>query len=149
MKRIGLLVVAVALAGCEAEQVEDAVRRIGSEIAEMSMSELGDLAQRVIEDPSAADSLLAANGIDVDELNSIVDRLGEEAERVGEALADVPVGDLGALASRIADDRSVADSLLTANGIEAGQLDEVLDRIGGDAEAVAAYLAKLAQEQGN
>lgn len=148
MKRWGVLLLAVALAGCDVEQVEDAVRSLGSELAEMSMSELGDLAARVMEDPSAADSLLAANGIDVDELDAIVQNLGQEAERIGSALADVPVGDLGQLASRIADDRSVADSLLTAHGVDAGQLDEVLDRIGPDAEAVAAYLAKLAEEQG-
>lgn len=148
MKRWLFCTLAVALVGCEAEQVEDAVRRIGSELAEMSVSELGDLAARVMEDPSAADSLLAANGVDVDELNAIVSRLGEEAERVGEALSDLPVGDVAALATRISEDRSVADSLLTANGVDAGQLDEVLDQIGPDAEALAAYLAKLAQEQG-
>ncbi|MEM7416650.1 MAG: hypothetical protein AAF389_14185 [Gemmatimonadota bacterium] len=148
MKRWLLCTLAVAVVGCEAEQVEDAVRRIGSELAEMSVSELGDLAARVMEDPSAADSLLAANGVDVAELNAIVDRLGEEAERVGEALSDLPVGDVAELATRISEDRSVADSLLTANGVDAGQLDEVLDRIGPDAEALAAYLAKLAKEQG-
>ena len=148
MKRWPLLLLPLVFAGCDAEQVEDTVRRLGSELAEMSVSELGELANRVMENPAAADSLLAANGIDVAELDAVVRNLGQEAERIGEALADVPVGDLGALASRIADNREVADSLLAANGIDAGQLDEVLDRIGPDAEAVAAYLAKLAEEQG-
>lgn len=148
MKRWSVLLLSVALIGCDVDQVEDAVRSLGSELADMSMSELGALATRVMEDPSAADSLLAANGIDVDELDAIVENLGQEAERIGAALADVPVGDLGQLASRIADDRTVADSLLSEHGIDAGQLDEVLDRIGPDAEAVAAYLAKLAEEQG-
>ncbi len=148
MKRWSVLLLTVALIGCDVDQVEDAVRSLGSELADMSMSELGALATRVMEDPSAADSLLAANGIDVDELDAIVENLGQEAERIGAALADVPVGDLGQLASRIADDRTVADSLLAAHGIDAGQLDDVLDRIGPDAEAVAAYLAKLAEEQG-
>ena len=142
-----LLVLALGAAGCDSEQVESAVRRIGSQLAERSVAELGDLAARVAENPQAADSILAANGVDVGQLDSIVRQLGVEAERVGAALAEMPVGEVGALASRISEDRSVADSLLTANGMEVGQLDEVLDQIGPDAEALAAYLASLARDQ--
>jgi len=133
-------------AGCDAEQMESAVRSIGAELAEMTVGELGDLASRVAENPGVADSILGANGVDIGQLDSILVALGSQAEVVGEALAGMPVREVGDLASRIVEDRSVADSLLSANGIEVGQLDEVLDRIGPDAEALAAYLASLGRE---
>lgn len=148
MRRWTLLVVlALGLSGCDSEQMESAVRKIGAELADMSVRELGDLAARVAEDPGVADSVLEANGVDVEQLDSIMSALGSEAERVGSAFADMTVSDLGDLASRIADDRSVADSLLAANGLEVGQLDEVLDRIGPDSEALAAYLSSLGREE--
>lgn len=135
------------VSGCDAEQMESAVRTIGTELAEMTVGELGDLASRVAENPGVADSILGANGVDVGQLDSILVGLGSQAEVVGAALARMPVREVGDLASRIVGDRSVADSLLSANGIEVGQLDEVLDRIGPDAEALAAYLASLGREQ--
>jgi hypothetical protein len=136
------------MSGCTAEDIESAVRKIGSELADMSVRELGDLAARVAEDPGVADSVLAAHGVDVEQIESMLEELGTHAETFGAALADLPISDLGDLASRIADDRSVADSVLTANGMDAGELDEVLDRIGPDAEALAAWLTTLREEQG-
>ena len=69
MKRwIVMSVMTVSLVGCDSEQVESAVRELGSELAEMTVRELGDLASRVAENPGVADSVLAANGIDVGQL---------------------------------------------------------------------------------
>ncbi|MDH3269901.1 MAG: hypothetical protein OEN56_01125 [Gemmatimonadota bacterium] len=146
MRRWVFVALVLGTAGCDTEQVESAVRAIGAELASLTVSELGDLASRVAEDPGVADSILAANGVDIGQLDSILGALGSQAEVVGAALAGMTVRDVGELASRITEDRSVADSLLAANGVEIGQLDEVLDRIGPDAEALAAYLASLAQE---
>ena len=143
MRRWVVVAIAMSAAGCEAEQMESAMRRIGSELAEMTVRELGDLASRVAENPGVADSLLSAHGVDIGQLDSMLSELGSEAEVVGAALAEMTVGDVGDLASRITQDRSVADSLLSANGVDVGQLDEVLDRIGPNAEALAAYLATL------
>ncbi len=143
MRKWALAALVLSTAGCNAEDIESAVRQIGSELADMSVSELGDLATRVAANPGVADSILEANGVDVDQLEGILEQVGSSAEEIGAALADVPVGDLGELASRIADDRSVADSLLSAHGMDAGELDEVLDRIGPDAEALAAWLGSL------
>lgn len=148
MRKWALAALLVSTVGCNAEDIESAVRTIGSELADMSVRELGDLAARVAEDPGVADSVLAAHGVDVEQIESMLEELGTHAETLGAALADLPVGDLGDLASRIADDRSVADSVLTANGMDAGELDEVLDRIGPDAEALAAWLTTLRGEQG-
>ena len=147
MGRWVVIALVVSAAGCDAEQIESAVRQIGTELAEMTVGELGDLASRVAENPGVADSILSANGVDVGQLDSILTELGSEAEVVGAALAGMAVRDVGELASRISEDRSVADSLLTAHGIEVGRLDEVLDRIGPDAEALAAYLASLGRDQ--
>jgi len=147
MRRWAVIALVIGAAGCDAEQMESAVRQIGSELAEMTVGELGDLASRVAENPGVADSILSANGVDVAQLDSILGELGSEAEVVGAALADMAVRDVGDLASRIAEDRSVADSLLSANGVEVGRLDEVLDRIGPDAEALAAYLSSLGRDQ--
>jgi hypothetical protein len=147
MRRWILVVLAVCVTGCDSEQVQSVVQRIGAELAERSIRKLGDLASRVAENPALADSILAANGIDVSQLDSILSGLGSEAEIVGAALAGMTVRDVGDLASRITEDRSVADSLLAAHGVELGQLDEILDRIGPDAEALAAYLASLGREQ--
>lgn len=146
MRRWVVVALVMSAAGCDAEKMESAVRRIGTELAEMTVRELGDLASRVAQNPGVADSILAANGVDIGQLDSILSELGSEAEVVGAALAEMTVRDLGDLASRITEDRSVADSLLSANGVEVGQLDEVLDRIGPDAEALAAYLASLGRE---
>ena len=143
MRRWVIVAIVMSAAGCEAEQMESAMRRIGSELAEMSVRELGDLASRVAENPGVADSLLSAHGVDIGQLDSMLSEMGSEAEVVGAALAEMTVGDVGDLASRITQDRSVADSLLSANGVDVGQLDEVLDRIGPNAEALAAYLATL------
>lgn len=143
MKKWAMVALVLCTAGCSAEDIESAVRRIGSELAEMSVRELGDLAARVADDPAVADSILEANGVDVEQIEAMLEEVGSSAEEIGAALADVPVGDLGDLASRIADDRAVADSLLTSHGIDAGDLDEVLDRIGPDAEAIAAWLGSL------
>ncbi len=147
-RRWVIVALALSIAGCEGEQIESVVQRIAAQLSEMTLGELGSLAQRAAEDPSVADSILAANGVDVEQLDAIVSRLGSEAEVVGAALSEMSVKDLGDLASRITEDRAVADSLLTAHGIEAGQLDEVLDRIGPDAEALAAYLSSLGSEEG-
>jgi hypothetical protein len=147
MRRWIVIALLMGATGCDSEQVESAVRRIGAELAQKTVRELGDLASRVAENPGVADSILAANGVDIGQLDSIFSELGSGAESVGAALAGMTVGDVGDLASRITEDRSVADSLLSANGIEIGQLDEVLDRIGPDAEALAAYLATLGREQ--
>jgi len=136
----------VSTAGCSAEDIETKLRELGSELADMSVRELGDLAARVAENPAVRDSILEANGVDVDQIESILEEVGSSAEEIGAALSDVPVGELGDLASRIADDRSVADSLLSANGLDTGDLDEVLDRIGPDAEALAAWLGSLKGE---
>ena len=148
MRRWIVVVLALASAGCDTDQIESAVRGIANELTERSLKELGDLASRVAENPGVADSILAANGVDVSQLDSMLSELGAQAEVVAGALADIPVGEMGDLATRIAEDRSVADSLLSANGIEVGQLDEVLDRIGPDAEALAAYLTSLRGEGG-
>lgn len=142
-----MMAMTVSLVGCDTEQVESAVRELGSELAEMTVRELGDLASRVAENPGVADSILAANGVDIGQLDSIVSSLGSEASAIGAALADLPLDDVAGLASRITEDRSVADSLLSAHGVEPGQLDEVLDRIGPDAEALAAYLTSMAGEE--
>lgn len=147
MRRWVVIALVMSGAGCDAEQMESAVRKIGTELAEMTLRQVGDLASRVAEDPGVADSILAANGVDIGQLDSILSELGSKAEVVGAALAEMTVRDVGDLASRIVEDRSVADSLLSANGLEVGQLDEVLDRIGPDAEALAAYLASLRREQ--
>jgi hypothetical protein len=147
MRRWIVVAIVMSAAGCEAEQMESAMRRIGSELAEMSVRELGDLASRVTENPGVADSILSAYGVDMGQLDSMLSELGSEAEVVGAALAEMTVGDVGDLASRITQDRSVADSLLSANGVDVGQLDEVLDRIGPNAEALAAYLATLGRNQ--
>jgi hypothetical protein len=147
MRRWLVVVLAISAAACDAEQVGSAVRKIGSELADMTVRELGDLASRVADNPGVADSILSANGVDIAQLDAMLDRMGEQAKVVGAAMAEIPVGDLGDLASRITKDRAVADSLLSAHGIEAGQLDEVLDRIGPDAEALAAYLASLGRER--
>ena len=147
MKRwLIMAAVTVSLVGCDSEQVESVVRKLGAELAGMTVRELGDLASRVAENPGVADSVLAANGIDIGQLDSIFGELGGDAASIGAALADLPLDDVADLADRIASDRSVADSLLTSNGVDAGQLDEVLDRIGPDAEALAAYLTSLAGE---
>jgi len=146
MGRWVVIALVMSAAGCDAAQMESAVRQIGSELAEMTVGELGDLASRVAENPGVADSILGANGVDVGQLDSILSKLGSEAEVVGAALAGMSVSDLGDLASRITEDRSVADSLLSAHGVEVGKLDEVLDRIGPDAEALAAYLATLGRD---
>lgn len=149
MKRwTAVLLLALAATGCDSEQVESTVRGLASELADRSVRELGELASRVAQNPGVADSILAANGVDLEQLDAALSQLGAQAEVVGAALADLPVGDMGNLASRIAEDRSVADSLLAANGVEVGQLDEVLDRIGPDAEAIAAYLATLRETGG-
>ena len=147
MRRWVFIALLVGTAGCDAEQIESAVRKIGAELAQMTVSELGDLASRVAENPGVADSILSANGVDIGQLDSIFSELGSGAEVVGAALAGMTVSDVGDLASRMAEDRSVADSLLSAHGVEIGELDEVLDRIGPDAEALAAYLATLGREQ--
>jgi len=142
-----LLALASSIAGCSGEQLESIVQRVTAQLSEMTIGELGSLAQRAAEDPAVADSILAANGVDREQLDAIVSRLGSQAEVVGAALSEMSVKDLGDLASRITEDRAVADSLLAAHGIEAGELDEVLDRIGPDAEALAAYLSSLGSEQ--
>jgi hypothetical protein len=147
MRRWVVVVFAMSVAGCDAEQIESAVRRVGIELAQMTVRELGDLASRVAENPGVADSILAANGVDIGRLDAILSELGSEAEVVGAALAEMTPRDVGDLASRISEDRSVADSLLSANGVEVGQLDEVLDRIGPDAEALAAFLASMGRER--
>lgn len=148
MRRWTVVFLAVAIAGCDADQVESAVRGLADELTERSLKELGDLASRVAENPGVADSILAAHGVDVGQIESMLNQLGAQAEVVASALGDVPVGEIGELASRISEDRSVADSLLAANGIDAGQLDEVLDRIGPDAEALAAFLTSMREEGG-
>lgn len=148
MRRWILVVLALTVSGCDGEQVGSIVERIADQLSEMTLGELGSLAQRAAEDPAVADSILAANGVDVEQLDAIVSGLGSQAEVVGAALSEMSVKDLGDLASRITENRAVADSLLTANGIEAGELDEVLDRIGPDAEALAAYLSSLGREEG-
>lgn len=147
MRKWVLALLVLGTAGCEVEQVENAVRKIGAELAEMTLKEVGELASRVAENPQVADSILSANGIDMAQLDSIMSELGEEAEVIGGALAELSVQEVGELASRITEDRSVADSLLSAHGVEVGQLDEVLDRIGSDAEALEAYLESLGQSR--
>ena len=146
MRRWILVALALSMSGCDGEQLGSIVERITTQLSEMTLGELGSLARRAAEDPAVADSILAANGVDAEQLDAIVSQLGSQAEVVGAALSEMSVKDLGDLASRITEDRAVADSLLTANGIEAGQLDEVLDRIGPDAEALAAYLSSLGRE---
>lgn len=147
MRKWAMAALLLSTAGCNAEDIESAIRQIGTELAELSVRELGDLAARVAQDPAVADSILEANGVDVEQIEAMLEEVGSSAEEIGAALADVPVGELGDLASRIADDRAVADSLLSAHGLDAGDLDEVLDRIGPDAEALAAWLGSLKGER--
>lgn len=149
MRRWIVVVLALTTAGCDTDQIESTVRGLADELTERSLKELGDLASRVAENPGVADSILAAHGVDVSQLESMLSELGSQAEVVAGALGDIPVGEIGDLASRISEDRSVADSLLSAHGVEAGQLDEVLDRIGPDAEALAAFLTTLRGEGGS
>jgi len=72
MKQITCLVIGLALAGCTEAEVESAVEGLGSTISAMTVGKVGDLASRILDDPSVADSLLDANGLNVQALDSLL-----------------------------------------------------------------------------
>ena len=81
MKRICAAALLLALVGCSEGDVESAADDIGALLTEMTVGQIGDMASQILDDPSTADSVLAANGLDVRQLDSLMYEVASDPER--------------------------------------------------------------------
>ena len=84
------LPLALSLASCEA--VEREAQEAAQSIADLTVSQIGALASRILENPESAQEILESSGITVERLDEMVYEIASDAEKTAEYLQAVGEG---------------------------------------------------------